>query len=89
MDILRKKKRFVPIQQMRSFLKAARNYITALLEAANTEGLPYIELDQIVPSENIDFYLRYFNEDVYVFVIDRDPRDIFISNKCIGMIMWL
>lgn len=81
MDILRKEKTLCSHPTNEKFLKATRNYITALLEAANTEGLPYIELDQIVPSENIDFYLRYFNEDVYVFVIDRDPRDIFISNK--------
>ena len=32
-------------------------------------------VDQIVPPTNLKRYLRYFN-DIRVFVVDRDPRDI-------------
>ena len=60
------------------FLNATRKYVHALLEAANLEGKEYIEVDQIVGSQNIDRYLRYFSDPIEVFVVDRDPRDIYV-----------
>lgn len=63
------------------FLNATRKYVHALLEAANLEGKEYIEVDQIVGSQNIDRYLRYFSDPIEVFVVDRDPRDIYVLEK--------
>lgn len=63
------------------FLNATRKYVHALLEAANPKGKKYIEVDQIVGSQNIDRYLRYFSDPIDVFVIDRDPRDIYLLEK--------
>ena len=63
------------------FIKLTQEYVAKLMRKANSEGYPYLEVDQIVPSQNINKVLRYFSDDIYVFVIDRDPRDIYISNR--------
>lgn len=63
------------------FLQATQKYIHSLLEIANKENKEYIEVDQIVGSQNIDRYLRYFSDPIEVFVIDRDPRDIYLLEK--------
>lgn len=63
------------------FLKLTREYVSRLLHAANKEGKPFLEVDQIVASQNIDRYLRYFSDSIEVYVVDRDPRDIFLLEK--------
>lgn len=64
------------------FLELTREYIDKLFSEANGEQKPNIIVDQIVPPSNIDRYLRYFN-DIKVFVVDRDPRDIYLLEKYI------
>lgn len=59
------------------FLDCTRKYINSLFSEANTDKKPYLLVDQIVPSSNIKKSLRYF-DDIYVIVVDRDPRDLFI-----------
>ena len=34
-------------------------------------------MDQLVPSSNIERYIRYFNS-IKVIVVDRDPRDVYL-----------
>lgn len=63
------------------FLAATREYIHTLLSLANDDGKEYLEVDQIIPSQNIDRYLRYFSDPIEVFVVDRDPRDIYVLEK--------
>ena len=63
------------------FIAATRDYVHKLMVAANTDNLPFLEIDQIVPSQNIDRYIRYFSDDISVFVVDRDPRDIYLLQK--------
>lgn len=63
------------------FLNVTREYVHNLLQAANMDGKEYIGVDQIVASQNIDRYLRYFKDPIEVFVIDRDPRDIYLLEK--------
>ncbi len=63
------------------FLSCTRKYINNLMRAANPKDLPYLEIDQLVPSQNINRVLRYFQDEIYVFVIDRDPRDIYTLEK--------
>ncbi len=63
------------------FLNYTRQYTTALLKAANKDDAPFLMIDQLVPSQNIKRCLRYFNDNVYVIVVDRDPRDVYISSK--------
>lgn len=62
------------------FLFETKKYINNLLMVANKENKPYVMVDQIVPSSNLERYLRYFN-DIFVLVVDRDPRDIFVLEK--------
>lgn len=63
------------------FLFNTRKYISNLMRAANPENLPYLEIDQIVPSQNINRVLKYFEDEIYVFIVDRDPRDIYTLEK--------
>lgn len=64
------------------FLELTREYIDRLFYEANTDNKENIIVDQIVPPSNVERYLRYFN-DIKVFVVDRDPRDIYILEKYI------
>lgn len=63
------------------FLDITKNYMSRILGALNKDNLEYIEMDQLVPSSNIDKYMRYINEPLYVFVVDRDPRDVYLLAK--------
>lgn len=62
------------------FLDCTRRYIDRLFSETNKENKGNIIVDQIVPASNVNHYLRYFN-DIKVFVVDRDPRDIYILEK--------
>jgi len=64
------------------FLSLTRDYIDQLFSCANGENKPDIMVDQIVPPSNLKRYLRYFN-DIKVFVVDRDPRDLYLLEKYI------
>lgn len=63
------------------FLSCTRNYTHKILEALNKESKEYLEVDQIVSSSNIERMLRYFKDEVFVIVVNRDPRDVFLLNK--------
>lgn len=79
--ILSKEIMFFSHPSKEDFLRKTRNYVHNLLQAANSKGLEFIEVDQIVPSQNIDRYIRYFKDPIEIFVIDRDPRDIYLLEK--------
>lgn len=64
------------------FLRCTRKYIDRLFNEANIENKPNVIVDQLVPPSNIQRYLRYFG-DIKVFVVDRDPRDIYVLEKYI------
>jgi len=40
----------------------------------------YVVMDQLVPGNRIERYLRYVN-DLKVIVVDRDPRDLYIRQR--------
>ena len=63
------------------FMECTRKYVADLLHALNKENKDYLEIDQIVPSSNIVQFLRYFEDEVFVFIVDRDPRDIYLLGK--------
>lgn len=67
------------------FLSLTREYIDKIIGVANKENKPNVIVDQIVPASNLNRYLRYFN-DIVVFVVDRDPRDIYYLAKYIWKI---
>lgn len=65
-----------------NFLKYTKEYIDDLMNQANVGKLPYLMVDQIVPPSNLPRYLKYFS-DIKVFIVDRDPRDLFLLSKYI------
>lgn len=62
------------------FLASTRAYVDELAEAANPEGKPIVSFDQLVPPSNLDRYLRYA-DNLYVIIVDRDPRDVYLLSK--------
>lgn len=62
------------------FLYETRRYMDKVFNAANKDNNPYMVVDQLVPPSNIARYIRYFN-DICVFIVDRDPRDIYIEER--------
>lgn len=64
------------------FLSLTKDYIDKLFTYANKENKDDVMVDQIVPPSNLNRYIRYFNE-IKVFVVDRDPRDLYLLEKYI------
>lgn len=65
------------------FLELTRKYIAGIIEAANKENYDYLMMDQLTPSSNINQCLRYFDDNIRTFIVDRDPRDIYVINKIV------
>ena len=63
------------------FLQATRRYIFDLFASVTPPDKEIIMVDQLLPPMNIERYLRYFNNNIQVVVVDRDPRDIFVLDK--------
>jgi len=62
------------------FLNCTKEYIDALFAQTNDENKNNIMVDQIVPPSNLNKYIQYFS-DIKVFLVERDPRDIYLSEK--------
>lgn len=60
------------------FITITQNYLSRLLNAGNKNNSKYLMIDQLMPSSNVVRCLRYIKEDTFVFVVDRDPRDLYI-----------
>lgn len=67
----------------KEFLQLTQEYIHKLLLLANPDNQPYLMVDQILPSSNVVRCMRYFSDPVYLFIVDRDPRDLYVSCKMI------
>lgn len=63
-----------------TFYEYTKEYVEKVIGSMNKKHTDFIMIDQLVPPSNIDRYLNYFN-DIKVIVVDRDPRDIFLSEK--------
>ena len=66
----------------KKFVECTKRYISSLLDVANKDSKEYIMVDQMVPPSNVDRYTKYF-ENIKVFVVERDPRDLYILSKYI------
>lgn len=62
------------------FLSLTRKYLHRLFSVA-ANNAEILLMDQIVPSSNLNRCLRYFEDDIKVVVVDRDPRDVYLLNK--------
>jgi hypothetical protein len=80
-DILSKEVTYCSHPSEEKFLECTRAYVSKLMRAANSENAPFFGIDQIVPSQNLNQILRYFEDEIFVFIVDRDPRDIYLLNR--------
>lgn len=62
------------------FYKASKEYIYKVLNTAGYKDKSIV-FDQLLLPFNLFRFENYFEDDAFVFVIERDPRDVFISNK--------
>ncbi len=62
------------------FFKCAKTYTSRLVEAMNCQK-NLLCIDQLLPPTSIEKYLRYFEIAPKVFVVDKDPRDLYITNQ--------
>lgn len=78
---LHKEKTFGVITDKKLFLEYTREYTHSLFKASVASDAEYLMIDQLIPSSNIDRCLQYVKDDIYVFVVDRDPRDLYVMAK--------
>ena len=64
------------------FYAASKKYIYGILQELGLSEKNII-LDQLLLPFNLFRLEKYFNDDVEVFVVQRDPRDMFLMNKYI------
>lgn len=64
------------------FYAAAKKYIYNVLENIS-RGNENIMLDQLLLPFNLHRVDNYFGDELKVIVVERDPRDVFITNKYI------
>ena len=62
------------------YYEITQKYIYDVLDMAGYED-GTIVMDQLLLPFNLFRFPKYFKEDACVFVVERDPRDVFISNK--------
>ena len=74
-------KTYLVDETVQSFLMKTVEYNTRLFKSIITSKST-IMVDQLVPPSNIKRYLRYLPE-LKVFLVDRDPRDLYILEKFI------
>lgn len=62
----------------REFIRKTRDFVNSICQAVNHENKEYVMLDQFIGTNYPSRYIRYI-DDVKVFMVDRDPRDVYIS----------
>lgn len=62
------------------FMNCTKEYLNNLFSSICKSD--FLMIDQLLPSSNIDEYLVYF-DNIYAIVVDRDPRDVYLSEKYI------
>ena len=66
------------------FLAKVQGFVEAFAHRVNVKDLEYVVLDQFIGADNPSRYLRYVKGEIFVFIVDRDPRDLFIHNHLRG-----
>lgn len=62
------------------FLDAARSFVSSYFECCQ-QGNNDMIYDHLIFPEQCGVVERYFDDDFRLIIVDRDPRDIFISDK--------
>ena len=66
----------------KEFYKVSKKYIYSIIKLVSKEKENVI-LDQFLLPHNLYRIPNYFDDDLKVIVVERDPRDIFVLNKYI------
>ena len=61
------------------FEQKTKAYLSRLFSEIDTDA-EYLLFDQLFPPSNAGEYTNYF-DSVKVFIVDRDPRDLYFANK--------
>jgi len=80
--LLRNEITYVPYSDADYFYEKTKAFTYKLFELANKEKKDFIMVDQLVPPSNTAKYCKYF-DDIRIVSVDRDPRDLFLLEKCI------
>ena len=64
-----------------TFYRLARDYVAKVVDALNRDHAEYVMIDQLLPPSNVDQYLNYFDDNIRVVVVERDPRDVYLYTK--------
>lgn len=62
------------------FYEKTREYTDKLFELANPNGVENLVVEQLVAPSNVSRYSKFFN-NIKVIVVERDPRDIYLTAK--------
>ena len=62
------------------FYSAAKKYTKSLFNIA-AEGAERLFLDQLLPPISTQKYVNYIEYETKVFIVDKDPRDLFLVEK--------
>lgn len=67
----------------KKFLNATNKYIDQIIDFCNDKNKEHVMIDQLFPPTNVERYRRYISKDrdVRVFIVDRDPRDLYVACK--------
>lgn len=60
------------------FYEQTKKYISNVVASLNKEQKDFIMVDQLLPPSNLNSYFNYFDENIRVIVVERDPRDIYL-----------
>lgn len=75
---MKKEEFYMHLVDEKEFIKITKEYLNRLFEGICEK--PYLMVDHFVSTSTIDDCTRYF-DDARIFIVDRDPRDIFLSAK--------
>ena len=82
--VLKYKQMFVSYPESDNFYKAARAYLSEFYSLLGYDKHNLL-LDQFLLPHNLYRIDRYFDSNVRVIVVDRDPRDVFVLNKYVWL----
>lgn len=76
-----KQKQFFSHLTETDFIEKTKCYTRKLFSEIVSPDTKVLMVDQLIPSSNVERCMRYLDDNLYVFIVDRDPRDIYLLNK--------
>ena len=80
LDILPNEITYCSRPSQEEFDSKTKKFLSELLTVANKGNKPYLMVDQLLPSSNLNRFWKFF-DDIKVIIVERDPRDLYILEK--------